>query len=165
MQSITTLFQMTDEVWARHANPWSVWTRYSALPLLAIAAWSRVWWGWWAALPIGLIIAWIWLNPRLFPKPRSTRNWASKAVLGERVWLNRAAIPIPSHHQPVIAVTNVVNSIGFVVCLWGLVQLNLWPTLCGLTGVILGKSWFLDRMVWLYDEMGDRHPDYRAWLY
>jgi len=62
-------------------------------------------------------------------------------------------------------VTNVVNSMGFVVCLWGLVQLAIWPTLLGLSWVILGKTWFLDRMVWLYDEMGDRHPDYQAWLY
>ncbi len=30
-------FQMSDSVWERHANPWSVWTRYPCLPLLALA--------------------------------------------------------------------------------------------------------------------------------
>jgi hypothetical protein len=31
--------------------------------------------------------------------------------------------------------------------------------------VVLGKSWFLDRMVWLFDEMKDVNPDYRCWFY
>ncbi len=81
------LFQMSDDVWERHANPWSVWTRYPCLPLLAIAIWSRVWIGWVSLLPIALICVWIWINPRVFGKPKSTRNWASKAVLGERALL------------------------------------------------------------------------------
>lgn len=165
MKSVTALFRMTDDVWERHANPWSVWTRYSALPLLGLAAWSRIWWGWWSVAPIAIVIAWIWLNPRLFAKPASTRNWASKAVLGERVGLNRSQRPIPEHHHPVIAMTNIINSVGFLVCLWGLVQLAVWPTVMGLSWVILGKTWFLDRMVWLYDEVGDRYADYQTWLY
>jgi hypothetical protein len=24
--------------------------------------------------------------------------------------------------------------------------------------------WFCDRMVWLYDDMKDKHPPYAAWL-
>ncbi|WP_324236082.1 DUF6653 family protein [Okeania sp.] len=30
-QKIANLFQMTDEVWARYANPWSGLTRFSIL--------------------------------------------------------------------------------------------------------------------------------------
>lgn len=165
LNHLTALFHMTDAVWARHANPWSVWTRYGCLPLLAIALWSRVWIGAWAWVPVLAILGWIWINPRCFPPPRSTRHWASKAVLGERVWLNRHQIPIPRHHLPVIAVTNGVNGGGFMLCVWGLVTLQIWPTVFGTTLVILGKTWFLDRMVWLYGDMCDRHPPYRAWLY
>lgn len=62
-QKLADLFQMTDDVWARHANPWSGWTRYSGLPLLILAIWSRVWWGWGAIAPILLVVLWIWLNP------------------------------------------------------------------------------------------------------
>nr|WP_238997445.1 DUF6653 family protein [Mycolicibacterium sp. CBMA 361] len=36
---------MTDAAWRRHANPWSVWTRFAAIPLMMLAIWSRVW-GW-----------------------------------------------------------------------------------------------------------------------
>jgi len=31
--------------------------------------------------------------------------------------------------------------------------------------VYCGKLWFLDRMVWLYEEMKELHPPYRRWLY
>ncbi len=84
---------MSDETRERHANPWSVWTRYGALPILIAAIWSHVWVEWWSLIPILMTVLWIWLNPRVFPRPISTKNWASKAVLGERVWLNRIALP------------------------------------------------------------------------
>ncbi len=28
---------MSDEAWRRHANPWSVWTRFAAIPLMMLA--------------------------------------------------------------------------------------------------------------------------------
>ena len=164
-QKIADFFHMTDEVWERHANPWSVWTRYVSLPLLILAIWSRIWLGWIAIVLVLVVLIWIWLNPRVFPKPQSTKNWTSKAVLGERVWLNREQVPIPEHHNPVIFFTNIVNFIGFFICLWGLVNLKIYPTLLGLSWVILGKTWFLDRMVWIYDEMKDTRSEYGNWLY
>ena len=94
---------MDDEVWERHANPYSGWSRVPVLSLLALAIWSRVWLGWWALVPIILIFVWIWFNPRLFPAPKSTDNWMSKGVLGERVWLNRKNVPIPTHHDKAAA--------------------------------------------------------------
>ena len=39
---------LSDETWRRHANPWSVWTRYAAFPLLVVAVWSYHAIGWWA---------------------------------------------------------------------------------------------------------------------
>ncbi len=80
---------MSDEIWEKHANPWSVWTRFAALPVLVAAVWSQVWIGPWAWGLTVLAILWIWVNPRIFRKPVSTDNWASKTVLGERVWINR----------------------------------------------------------------------------
>ena len=34
-----------------------------------------------------------------------------------------------------------------------MVTLDVWPTLLGCALVYLAKLWFLDRMVWLYEEM------------
>ena len=50
------LMSMDDEAWARHANPWSAWTRFSCGPFIVLAIWSRVWLGWWALLPLALAL-------------------------------------------------------------------------------------------------------------
>jgi hypothetical protein len=156
---------MNDEVWTRHANPWSVWTRVAILPLFVLAVWSRVWLGWWALVPITALAAWTWFNPRAFPRPRSTMNWASRAVLGERVWLNSRAVPIPQHHRRAAMILTVISASGVTPLAWGLATFDLCPTMLGATLIAFGKLWFVDRMVWLYDEMKDARPEYRAWLY
>ena len=43
---VAKLMAMSDEVWMRHANPWSGWTRIAVFPLWFLAIWSRVWIGW-----------------------------------------------------------------------------------------------------------------------
>jgi hypothetical protein len=158
-------FRMSDEVWERHANPWSVWTRYAVLPILAASVWSRVWFGWWFLIPVGVCTLWTWLNPRVFARPASTDNWASKAVLGERVWLNRIEVPIPRHHEDAVQVLNVITGVGGLAAVYGLSVLDGQVTVLGIVAVVLGKSWFLDRMVWLFGDMLKEHPPYREWLY
>jgi hypothetical protein len=87
---------MNDATWARHSNPLSGWSRVSALPLLALVIWSRVWLGWYSLLLIAVVVLWIWLNPRLFSPPKSDNEWMTQGVLGERIWLARATQPTPS---------------------------------------------------------------------
>ncbi|WP_116654589.1 DUF6653 family protein [Pelagibacterium sediminicola] len=158
------LMLMDDSTWQRHANPLSVYTRYSGLPLLALAIWSRIWVGWWALVPIAMVILWIWINPRLFANPQSTANWASKAVLGERVWLNRKTVAIPEGHRQAAFRLSVLNGIASLVVIYGLIVLAVWPTLAGIGTVILAKTWFLDRMVWLFEDMADDNSLYRSWV-
>jgi hypothetical protein len=163
---IAEAFNMSEGAWARHANPWSGWTRFTTvLPLLILAIWSRVWLGWWSLIPVTIAVLWMWLNPRIFSKPHSTNNWISKGVLGERVWLNRDKIPVPQRHRRVPNILNAVSALGGVFVVWGLVVLNVWSTLLGVALVELGKLWYIDRMVWLYEDMKDANPEYRSWLY
>jgi hypothetical protein len=164
-QRIAAAFRMSDEVWERHANPWSVWSRFTALPLLVLAIWSRAWIGRWAVVPTAAALLWTWLNPRLFPRPASTDNWASKGVLGERVWLNRETIPVPAGQRTLPHLLNVVSGVGTVLVVWGLIARAVWPTVLGTVLAYLGKLWFVDRMVWLYEAMKDADPRYRSWLY
>jgi len=148
----------------RHANPKSVWSRFTVLPILIVAFWSRIWLGWWALLPIVLAIAWMFLNPVVFPKASSTDNWASKAVLGERVWANRHRVPVPDHQKKLPNVLNAASALGMVVVIWGVVMLSMWPTITGAIVGVTFKLWYVDRMVWLYEDM--RHlPEYGKWLY
>ncbi|MCP4303439.1 MAG: hypothetical protein GY788_00860, partial [bacterium] len=119
---IASLFGMSDEVWARHASGWSVWTRLASFPLLLVAIWSRVWVGWgWAAALIAIVVVWLWLNPRVFSPPATTDNWAAKVTFGERVWLNRKAIPIPRHHATAAYLLSAISGVGFAIALYGAV--------------------------------------------
>ncbi len=155
---IARAFSMSDEVWERHANPLSVWTRYSVLPILVLAFWSRVWLGWWSVICIAVAVFWVWLNPRLFKKPDSTDNWASKAVLGERLWLDRKQVPVPEHHRTLPNILSLVASVGMILCIYGVARLHVWATAFGVALTYMAKSWFLDRMVWLYEDMKETHP-------
>ncbi len=146
----TRLMSMNEETWERHANPWSVYTRIPGLALLTLAIWSRAFLGWWSLVPMTLVLAWIWINPRAFPPPRNTRNWASEATFGERIWLRRKEQPIPSEHQRAAAILTFVAGLGIPFLVWGIWTFALWPTAFGLLVTYTGKLWFLDRMVWLY---------------
>jgi len=137
--------------------------RLSVLPLLVLALWSRLWLGWLAVIPVCLAVTWAWLNPRIVPPPRSLDHWTSKGVLGERVWLNRDAVPVPLHHRTVPHLLSVVSGAGMLLALFGTVTLDLWPTLVGIIVVFLGKVWFVDRMVWLWQDMQEASPEYVNW--
>lgn len=146
------LMALDDNAWARHANPWSVYTRFTCLPLIVLAIWSRAWLGWWCVIPIAASLAWTWLNPRVFKPPSTLNSWASKGVLGERMFLNRHAEPVAAHHVRAAHILTVLSAIGAAILIFGLVALNGWAAVCGLIAAILPKLWFVDRMVWLHQD-------------
>jgi hypothetical protein len=161
---MATVFALDDETWLRHANPWSVLLRTTALPLLVVACWSRLWLGWYALVPLAVALLWTWYNPRIFPAPASFDHWASKAVFGERVWLNRDTIPVPAHHRTAPNILSAVSGTGMLFVFWGVLVFDLWPVLFGMALVYAGKLWFLDRMAWLYGDMKDATEEYRSWV-
>lgn len=163
-RKIASVFNLTDENWMKHANPWSVWTRYSVLPVIVLAFWSRIWIGWWCLVPGVLSILWMFLNPVFFRKPTSTRNWASKSVLGERVYLNRDQIQIPAiHRKPIYKILNLISFSGMCLAVWAIVTYSAWGAILGVALAYLGKSWYLDRMVWLYEDMKETNEQYKSW--
>jgi hypothetical protein len=149
----------------RHANPASVWTRFTVVSILALAIWSRDWIGAWCLIGVGVAIAWMFVNPLLFKAPRSTRNWASRAVLGERIWVDRTTIDLPeqfrSRAAPLIA--NGYSTIGMGILAFGLVDLNLLATVTGILITHGGKAWYMDRISLLFVEMKGRSDEYAAW--
>ncbi|GAA4865214.1 DUF6653 family protein [Actinomycetospora straminea] len=164
---VARLFGLRGDRWLRHANPWSVWTRFAVLPLLAIAAWSRVWIGWWALVAALVVVAFTVVNPLLFPPPRSTRNWASKAVLGERVGADPAAHPVPGQYgtSRVPAVTAGCQTFGVVALALGVLWLDLLLAVTGLVLCQCAKAWYLDRAVLLFEDVKHRDPVVAAWEY
>lgn len=161
---LAKMFALDDRTWLRHANPWSVWTRNTVLPLLILAVWSRLWLGWWCLLPVVLVLLWNWANPLLFPQPKHMGHWASQAVLGERVWMARKQVPVPEHHRMAPNVLSTVAAVGAIFVIYGVWHFHVWATLLGAALVYAGKLWFLDRMAWLFREMSAAHPAYAAWM-
>lgn len=146
------VMSMDDATWRRHANPWSVWTRmFTVLPLLALAIWSRVWIGAWALVPVALVLAWIWVNPRAFPEPTQFDTWASKGVLGERVFLAHRD-EIAPHHLRAAHVLSLLSVPGAVILFWGLWVLWWEGAVFGALLTALPKIWFVDRMVWILQD-------------
>ena len=158
------LMGLNDTEWAHHAAPWSVYTSFTILPLIVFVTWMREPLGWWIVLPISAIVIWIWANPRVFPVPPSTDNWASKGTFGERVFLNRAALPIPGHHRLWGIWLSAAAGAGLLPLIWGIAIYDAGLTLFGLTLSMGAKLWFVDRMVWLYEDMKDKDPAYQSWL-
>ena len=166
-RQVAKAFGLEGDGWMRHANPASVWTRFSALSLLAVAIWSRDWIGIWSLIPIALAVAWMFVNPLFFRPPQSTRNWASRTVLGERIWVDRDEVELPEQFRsraPSL-LANVYSGIGLAFLAYGLVDLNLPATVAGLLITHGGKVWYLDRVSLLFAEMKGRQAEYASWDY
>ncbi len=151
--AVKKAFGLEGEVWLRHANPWSVYTRIPIPALLVAAVWSRQWIGWWCLVAVGVVVVWMFVNPRVFPPPRSLDHWASRAVLGEKCWGTRTERPIPENHRVAPWVLTAMNAAGVPFVVWGVVVYYPWITLFGLAVHMAGKIWFIDRMALLYDAM------------
>ena len=165
-EKIGGLFGLKGENWMRHANPASVWTRFAVLPLLAGSIWSRRWLGRRSLIAIGGSTVWLFVNPLFFKPPQSTRNWASKGVFGERIWVERERSELPQQFQSVVPnVASAYQAVGMIPLIYGLIALKAFPTIGGMLIVQGGKLWYLDRMVLLFDEMKARDPEVASWEY
>ena len=156
-RSIARLFRLDDETWRRHANPWSAVLRNTALPLLVLASWSRLWLGWWALVSV--------VGALLCAEPGSTRGYSRRpgpsttgrrrassasasGSTGTRCRSRSTTARFPTSSRRSAASARSSSSGGVSV-------FEPWPTLFGAALVYLGKLWFLDRMVWLCRDMRD----------
>ena len=116
---------------------------------------------------VALALVFMMVNPLLFPPPRSTRNWASKGVLGERIWSDRGKVELPPQFRGsgVTYATYAFQVAGLAVMAYGLVELDLLAVVSGLLITQAAKAWFIDRMVLLFDDLKARVPEYAAWDY
>ena len=162
---VARAFGLKGDAWMRHANAASVWTRFSVVSLLAIAIWSRDWIGIWCLVPIALAVVWMFVNPRIFGPPRSTRNWASRSVLGERIWVeeDRDRLPEAFRSKTTSLVANTYSGVGLALLAYGLIDLDVVAAVAGIAITHGGKAWYLDRMVLLFAAMKDRDPKYALW--
>lgn len=157
------MMAMDGQSWARHANPKSGYTRFAGSVPTFFAIYSIHGIGWWAIVPILIVAVWTFVNPRLFAPPDSTDSWAARGVLGERAYLNRKTVPVPDEHVRFANLTTVCAMIFMAIAIYGFVATNFWAAFSGFFAAVLAKTWFVDRMAWLWDGIKDGHPVYAAW--
>lgn len=164
VDAMAAMMAMDERTWRRHANPLSVWTRLPIIAVLVAILFYRDLLGWWMWPLLAAAIVWTFFNPRAFPEPASTDNWASKGVMGERVWLNRKAVAIPPHHAAWAQGLVIASGVGMIPLIWGLVVQDFWLTAFGTLLVFVSKLWFVDRMAWLFEDMSRTTGEYAKWL-
>ncbi|MEX0931264.1 MAG: DUF6653 family protein [Candidatus Paceibacterota bacterium] len=127
---------LSEQTWERHANPWSGWTRVLSMPLIALGLYLHNFW------ILGAVIVWLIINPVLFPKPKSTDNWMSRGVLGERLYFKDGK-KLKKDLPTLLNVLNVPVFVAFIYFGW---MQELAPmVLAGLLTMTM-KFWFIDRM-------------------
>jgi hypothetical protein len=151
LASIARAFGMNADTWRRHANPWSVYTRFAAIPAMILAIWSRVWIGWWALIPVALVIVWLIVNPGLFSAVTAESGWAARGIYGERFWLEEPD-SVPEECRLVLRWLILPGVAGFALLFWGLLVLELWPTFFGASLITLAQLWRIDRLGVFYEE-------------
>ena len=162
MQRLAAFHRLDSEGWARHANPWSGYSRmFTGLPLLILAVWSRVWIGWWALAAVALVGLWLLLNPRLFPPPRDDRAWVSRAVFGEQFWIEKPRSAARFLTPTLPHILNGAAGLGLVPLIYGLATLHSAATVIGASIAFGGKMLFLEQMVRLYDRASRHDPALR----
>lgn len=139
---------MSDEAWKRHANPWSVWTRFAAIPVFELAVWSREWIGWWSLAGVVAVGAWLWLNVHVFRSVAPT-SWAAKGIYGEKLHVDGRA---PAAHKAVLTCLIAAGLVGFALIAWGLAALDVWPVALGTVTVVMAQLWRIDRYGLLFEQ-------------
>ncbi|WP_232702820.1 DUF6653 family protein [Halobacterium wangiae] len=84
--------------WRGHANPGSVWTFVAAYPVFVLAVYRR------DLRLLGAVLAFVAVNPVVFPEPADDSAWATRVVLGERAWLADGLLSSPLDLLLVVAV-------------------------------------------------------------
>ena len=69
------------EIFRHHSNPWSAWTRLLSVPLVFLPIWTRSW------REGAIVVVWLIVNPVVFPEPKDDKAWATRAMLGEEMWI------------------------------------------------------------------------------
>jgi hypothetical protein len=133
------------KVFSHHSNPWSAWTRLLSVPLVFVPIWNRSW-------RHGAIVGvWLIVNPIVFTEPKDDKAWATRAMLGEEMWIAKR----PLDRAMALSVGATAFNLGGV---WGAYRQRLIPTtVCTVGQVALLLAYW--REMALYYE---RHHDERA---
>jgi len=120
-------------LWRRHLHPASGWSRVVLGFALPFALWHHAW-AWLGVLAVGIAT-----NPFWFPPPKKLDNFMSRAVLGERVWIETAGFGAK-------AGLYAAGAVLFAALAWTLWTRRLAPGAGLFAAIVAFKAWFLVRV-------------------
>lgn len=165
LKAAEKLMSMDEKAWQRHSSPLSVYSRFSILPLFTVVLAFRDELGWWTLAALLLVSVWTWLNPRVFSAPKKTNNWASMGTFGERIYLNRHKEEvIPLHHLNMCRIIIALQVIGVPFWCFAIYTMSYDLMALSTLWLMFTKTWFVDRMVWVYQDVKALNPVYQSWL-
>ncbi len=86
----------------------------------------------------------------MFAPVDTPTSWAAKGIYGEKLWLKERE-RVPPDHRKVLRLLVPVGAAGFVLLVYGLVRLEIWPTVFGASLIVLAQLWRIDRLVVFYE--------------
>jgi len=142
----------SDDTWKKHSSAWSGWTRVAAAPLFWHALWLR------NPYYLVAVIIFLVINPRLFAAPKKITNWMSKGVIGEKIYTGALI------KKDFISTTLcILMALVFFISMYAIWTHQLILTVTTFFLAMTFKFWYLDRMVFLYEESkGDVVYNYRV---
>jgi hypothetical protein len=131
-------------VFRHHSNPWSAWTRLFSAPLDFVPIWNRSW-------RQGVILGvWLIANPVVFPEPKDDKAWATRAMLGEEMWIAKR----PLDRTMALNVGASAFGLGGV---WGAYKRRLLPTaVCAVGQVALLLAYWREMVLYYERHRGER---------
>ena len=99
----------------------------------------------------------------------------SQRIYDQPELFHDGGVPVDAYEIPIgepdvkkagndLTLLSIGAAIGGLLMAAGLIAAEPWVYLAGCIGAGLCKLWFLDRLVWLYEDMAREVPEYRAWL-
>ncbi|WP_439528549.1 DUF6653 family protein [Pannonibacter sp.] len=168
-------YAMAARMWRRPPGRLTLAIRLALLPLIPVALWLHGLYGWPAALAATAALGFAATRlPRLSPlRPAAvvatghTQNsrlpWHVRALLGERMFLNRMIVPVPGSTTRRAALLLMATFAGAALALIAAVSGSLDMMIAGLCTALIAQVAYLVLASRLYDRMQDADALYRAW--
>ena len=138
MPELSIRARLADAFWARHANPWSSGTRILSTPVLVYAIYSR------RRRLLVATLAFVAVNPVLFPRPARTDGWLSRIVLAEREWIDAGNGTTGLSYPNVLNLLNVPASL---LALYAAVRRRPLATFLATATAMALKLWWVDAIL------------------
>lgn len=104
---------------------------------------------------VAVVALWLWWNPHAFAPIDEPVAWSSRGIYGERLWLrDRCGMPAGFAVVQRIWIIGTIAGVGLLG--WGLMILQLWPSVFGAVLISYGQLWRIDRLGLFYDEVTSR---------